>query len=81
MSISGVLVHTRPEHIDKVGAALGEIPGVEVHIRTEDGRMVVTVEETPETTGGEAVMAIQRLEGVLSASLVYQNFEQPEGAA
>jgi nitrate reductase NapD len=51
------------------------MPGVEVHAATSDGRMIVTTEDWDETTAADKVFAIDRLDGVLSAALVYHFFE------
>ena len=44
-NICGVLVHVKPERRYEVRATLAAISGVEVHTLTDDGRMVVTVED------------------------------------
>ncbi len=75
MSISGVLVHARQEKTEKVSEALNAMAGVEVHEKTADGRLIVTIEESDNKPSGEAVMSLSNIDGVLSASLIYQNFE------
>ena len=75
MNIAGVLVHARPDKAPDVAAQLAALPGVEVHRHNDDGRLVITVEEVDETTTGERLLAIQKLEGLLSASLVYHHFD------
>jgi hypothetical protein len=59
MNISGVLLQVHPERMDEVRAALDRIAGVEVHMVTEDGRLIVTVEE--EDSQGGTVLALHRL--------------------
>ena len=61
MNISGVLVHTHPEQAESVREQLVEIPGVEVHAISPEGRIVVTVEalatgENPVIRAGEACL-------------------------
>jgi nitrate reductase NapD len=73
MNISGVLLQVHPERMDEVRAALDRFDGVEVHMVTEDGRLIVTVEE--EDSQGGTVLALHRLEGVLAASVTYHHFE------
>ena len=75
MNVAGVLVHCRPGMDERVSAALNALPGVEVHLKQEDGRMVVTVEDQDEQGAGESLLAMHRLEGVISAALVYHHFE------
>ncbi|MDP6567793.1 MAG: chaperone NapD [Alphaproteobacteria bacterium] len=77
-NICGVLVHARPEQVDAVRQRVETLPGTEVHTITDDGRLVVTVEEDETTNAGDTVLALHRLEGVLNASLVYHHFEPDE---
>lgn len=74
MNISGVIVHAHPERIQEVRAALERLPGVEVHAATDNGRLVVTIEELMQANGSTA-MELQTIEGVLSAALIYHHQE------
>jgi nitrate reductase NapD len=71
-NICGVLVHTRPGNVADVQARLADLPGVEVHAATEEGRVVVTVEDTPDRLALDTINDIFQTEGVINASLVYQ---------
>ena len=75
MNISGVLVHIRPEQVDAVKSRLGDFTGVEIHATTDDGRLVVTIEND---TGPmvETMNSFHDIEGVLSASLIYHHFDE-----
>jgi nitrate reductase NapD len=73
MNIAGVLLQVHPERMAEVRSALDRFPGVEVHKVTQDGRLLVTVEE--EDAQGGTVLALHRLEGVLAASVAYHHFE------
>jgi nitrate reductase NapD len=75
VSIAGVLVHARPDRIDAVQTQLTQIPGVEIHAVTPEGKLVVTVDESEERTTGESVMRLYDVDGVLSASMIYHHFE------
>jgi hypothetical protein len=44
VNISGLIVYAQPAAFQALRARLAEIPGVEVHATTAEGRMVVTVE-------------------------------------
>jgi len=72
MNISGVLVHARPDQVDQVEKQLTAIPGVEVHTVTENGRLVVTVEQDNDKMIADTVLNIHNCQGVLSAAMVYQ---------
>ena len=75
MNISGVVVRTFPRDIDAVWKTLSEIDGVEVHGANEDGRLVVTVEKQGEREVADLLLHLQDVPGVLSASMVYHQFE------
>ncbi len=73
MNVSGVLVRARPERFPEVMAALGDIPGVEVHATEEaQGRIVVTVEDGSGWSAEESLLKVHLLDGISDAALVYQ---------
>ena len=74
-NICGVLVHAKPERLTQVGEALRALPGVEIHTMTEDGRMVVTVEDAEGTWAGSTLTRFNDIQGVLNVSLVYHHFD------
>jgi periplasmic nitrate reductase NapD len=76
INVCGVLVFARPEHIKTVRKKLEEEEGVEVHASTENGRLVVTVEKEDQQQTGDMLNRIQALDHVISASMVYQYFDQ-----
>lgn len=75
MNISGVVVRTRPERIEGVKSHLSNLPGVEIHACTEDGRMVVTIENQAAAMI-DTMNSFHDIEGVLSASLIYHHFDE-----
>lgn len=80
MNICGVLVHAHPDRGDEVSVAIAGIDGAELHETVPDGRIIVTVEDTGDTSAGDAVLALHRIPGVLSAALVFHHFE-PDAAS
>jgi len=76
MNVSGVVVRTKPELVEEVVRGLEESGMCDVHFHDEKGRIVVTIEA--ETTEEEIfkLKAIQKLEHVLSAELVYAYSEE-----
>lgn len=76
MHISGVMVRAYPKHIDTVWQALTGLQGVEVHGANQDGRMVVTVEQEHEGGLSDLLVQMQDVPGVLSASMIYHQFEE-----
>ncbi|SCZ52444.1 chaperone NapD [Thiohalomonas denitrificans] len=81
MNICGVLVHARPENLEVVSERLLMVDGVEVHGSNEDGRMVVTLEQDDNDRMADALLDFQRLEGVISASMIYHHSEETEAYA
>lgn len=76
--ICGVLVQARPERMDLVRAGLTALPGVEVHHATDDGRLIVTVEDTEDAITGDTLHKLHTVQGVISASLVYHYHDTGE---
>lgn len=82
MNVCGVLVHALPSRMPNVIASLRALAGADVHGTADGGRIVVTVEDTPNQTALDAMAAIHRLDGVVAATLVYHHFEpDADGAA
>jgi nitrate reductase NapD len=71
MNISGIVVHAHPANTPALRGQLAVLSGVEVHAVQEDGRMVITIEDTPEVGPAETLMRVQNLPGVLSAAMIY----------
>ncbi|MDH4320892.1 MAG: chaperone NapD [Desulfobulbaceae bacterium] len=76
MEIAGVLVHARSGLQDQVEATLLQMPGVEVHIKTDDDRLVVTIEDHVEASVADTLVNLYKVEGVLSAAMIYQHSEE-----
>ncbi len=71
MNICSVVVHTRPEQLDAVQDRLKEMPGVEIHGGSEEGKLIVTVEDTDTSMAADTMMAFNDVNGVLNTILVY----------
>lgn len=78
MNISGVIVRARPENVGAVRKRLAGIDGVDVHAATEDGRLIVTVEEESDRLLADAVLRLSGVPGVLAASMVYHQYDDEE---
>jgi len=76
MNVSGVLVHALPELVEVVALRLTACAGVEVHASTQDGRLVVTVEDE-ESLMFDTINSFHDIDGVLSISLIYHEFDNP----
>ena len=73
--ISRLVVHSRPDRVQSILESLRAIHGAEVHGGAETGKLIVTLETETESQVVERINAIQLLEGVLAATLVFHHFE------
>ncbi|MDP6688861.1 MAG: chaperone NapD [Alphaproteobacteria bacterium] len=72
-NICGVFVETTPNRLQAVARTLAETPGIDIHQTADDGRLVVTIEDTPDKFASETLTSLRSVDGVLSASLVYHH--------
>ena len=75
INICGLLVHTRLENAARVQELLEQFQGVEIHSLTDDGRLVVTIENDDPGEMVSTINNISTAEGVISAAMVYQHHE------
>lgn len=71
MNISGMVIHALPENAVALQKQMAALAGVEIHSVQQDGRMVITIEDSPKTAPAETLMRVQNLPGVLSAAMIY----------
>jgi nitrate reductase NapD len=74
LHISSLVVHARADSAEAVAAALADLPGVVVHAH-DGGRIVVTLETAREQDIVDGLAFIQRMDGVLSANLVFHHHD------
>ncbi len=74
-NISSVILGALPANAEQVAAQLRLLEGVEVHAVADDGRMIVSIESNSEDATVTTFEAIRQLPGVLSASLVFHQYE------
>jgi nitrate reductase NapD len=83
VNISSAIVYALPQCSDSVRDSLRALPGLQIHHEGDDGRFIVTVEDGHGSSVADTVMQLHRLDGVLSAAMVYQYSDdepRPEGA-
>ena len=73
--ISSLVVHSHPDRVQAILKTLRTIEGAEVHGGADTGKLIVTLETDTESQVVERINAIQLLEGVLAATLVFHHFE------
>ena len=72
--IASIVVHVRPERIDAVAELASQL-GAEVSGTDPSGKLVIVLESPSERSIVAAIDAIQALEGVFAALLVYHHAE------
>lgn len=72
MNISSVILRARLEKLASVRNGLAAMPGVEIHADGNDGRLVLTLEDGEGCAPPDIFLRLHQLDGVISASLVYQ---------
>jgi periplasmic nitrate reductase NapD len=75
MNICGCLVHATGETADAVRSSVEALEGAEVHGASDDGRLVVVVEDTQTQTAADKIMAMHQIPGVISVTITYHHFE------
>jgi nitrate reductase NapD len=75
INISSVILGVAPDDVAEVSRRLTTLAGVEIHAAAEDGRMIVTIESVSEGATVDIFEAIRQMPGVISASLVYHQYE------
>ena len=79
LNICGCLVHALPEREDQVITAIAAMDGCEVHAN-ENGRVVVTVEDTGTKRASDQIMDMHQIPGVLTVTLTEPLGEHPAAA-
>jgi nitrate reductase NapD len=75
MNISSAIIHARPHDVATVRAGLAGLAGVELHGVSPEGKMIVTIETEDEGSNAATYDRIGRLDGVMSAAMVYHQTE------
>ncbi len=71
MTISSIVIRTRPENLAQVKEALVRSELAEVHFSDDNGQLVVTIEGQDIEEQTEKLKSIQALPHVLTANLSY----------
>ncbi len=72
MNISSAILHVAPARLDETCALLSAMPGVEIHARSDAGKVVVTLEEDDTKAAADRYVALHGVPGVASVAMVYQ---------
>ena len=72
LHITSLVVHSTPRRAERVSAFVTTLPGAEVHAVSPTGKLIVTLEAATSGDILDQIARIQRTDGVLSATVVYQ---------
>jgi len=73
--IAGLVVHTRPENLQRVRAGLERLSGAEVHAVDPRGKLVVTLEAASDGIIADLLNVIPELPGVIACTLAHHHSE------
>ena len=72
MNISSAIMYIAPARLEEACAALLQLPGVEIHAKTPEGKLVVTIENDDTNSAADSYVALHNVPGVVSVAMVYQ---------
>jgi len=72
MNIVSLVLRIHPATRAEAEAALTAFPGVECHGMSDDGKLVVTVEDAAGVAMADTLIALHRVPQVLAATLAYE---------
>lgn len=78
MNLASLVVHTLPGDREQIAGQLLGLPGVEIHAATDDGRLVVTVDNDTSQVTADTLQAIHETRGVISAAITFQYSDDSE---
>lgn len=80
-NVCGLVVHVAPGATERAIAAIAALPGCDVHLEAEGGRLIVTAIDTGDTLAIDQVAEINRVPGIVSTSLAYHHIDDSDDAA
>ncbi|MGL5813562.1 chaperone NapD [Aeromonas sp.] len=74
--VSSLVVLTQPPLRHQLAQQIATLDGAEIHAVSDEGKLVVTLEGMSQRPIMDAIDAIQAMPGVLSAALIYHQFDE-----
>lgn len=74
--VSSLVVLTQPSQRHQLAQQIATLKGAEIHAVSDEGKLVVTLEGISQRPIMDAIDAIQAMPGVLSAALIYHQFDE-----
>ncbi|MBF0285594.1 MAG: chaperone NapD [Magnetococcales bacterium] len=79
-ALASAVIRARAERLPEVRTALRSIPGLDIHVESPHGALIITLEGTEPDPLASALHHIRGIDGVLTADLIYQHFEDDSEA-
>ena len=76
--ITSMVVRAKPDCLPAIRRAIQAMESAEIHAENDDGKLVFTLETASLGEVTECLAAIDRMEGVADATLVYHQIEQAD---
>lgn len=73
--VAGLVVHTRPESLERVRAGLVRLSGAEIHAVDPRGKLVVTLEAASDAIIADLLNTIPDIPGVIACTLAHHHSE------
>ena len=73
--VVSLVVYADPSRATEISAAVGRLPGAEVHANDGRGKLVVVLETAGDADMAAAIDRVDRTAGVICTALVYQQTE------
>ncbi|WP_282607933.1 chaperone NapD [Pelagibius sp. Alg239-R121] len=75
INISSLVVQVHPESMAGIMNAIERLPGAEIHASSPLGKIVIVLDLNDDSALSDRIGQIQKMQGVLSASLVFHHVE------
>ena len=75
MNICSAIVNTKPENAPGIVDLLSQMQGVDVFGGVEEGKIIITLEDSGEKALADKMAAINDIKGVINATMVYHQEE------
>ena len=79
LHISSLLLRAEPARMEQVFTAIKAVPGSDVALSDESGKIIVTLETPSERQIVDALNTLQLIDGVVSAALVFHQADTVTG--
>jgi len=75
MNVCSVIVNAKPKNAPKISELLAEMEGVDVFGGVEEGKIIITLEDSGEKALADKMAAINDIKGVINATMVFHQEE------